>query len=110
MSEMLDPKEALIDIYCKQLKLPGLKVAFRDLARDAMTQNQTPTAFLTACLATELDARAQRRLTARLRQAKFPEAKTIENSTLPAYPNCPKQQLFHYLNASSSKKKKISFV
>lgn len=31
MTEILDPKEALVDIYCKQLKLPGLKASFRDI-------------------------------------------------------------------------------
>ena len=105
MSEMLDPKEALIDIYCKQLKLPGLKVAFRDLARDAMTQNQTPTAFLTACLATELDARAQRRLTARLRQAKFPEAKTIEKFDFASIPKLPKTTIVSLLECQFIKKR-----
>lgn len=39
MNEYLDPKEAVVDIYCKELKLPGLKDSFRDIARDAMIQN-----------------------------------------------------------------------
>lgn len=90
MSEILDPKEAMVDIYCKQLKLPGLKIAFRELARDAMTQNQTPIAFLAACLAKEIDTRASKRLTTRLRQAKFPEAKTIEGFDFTSIPKLPK--------------------
>lgn len=54
MTELLDAKEAVIDIYCKQLKLPGLKAHFRDLAWDAMAQNQPPTSFLAAALAKEV--------------------------------------------------------
>lgn len=90
MSEILDPKEAMVDIYCKQLKLPGLKIAFRELARDAMTQNQTPVAFLAACLAKEIDTRASKRLITRLRQARFPEAKTIEVFDFTSIPKLPK--------------------
>ena len=45
MNDIPDVKEAVVEIYCKQLKLPGLKSAFRELARDAMMQNQTPVAF-----------------------------------------------------------------
>lgn len=55
MTETMDPKEALVEIYCKQLKLPGLKRSFRELSRDTMTHNQTSNAFLAACLARELE-------------------------------------------------------
>lgn len=90
MSELLDPKEAVVDIYCKQLKLPGLKTSFRELARDAMAQNQTPTAFLSACLAKEVESRAQRRLTTRLKQSRFHEVKTIETFEFTSIPKLPK--------------------
>ena len=60
MTELLDAKEAIVDIHCKQLKLPGLKAHFRDLARDAMTQNQTPISFLAASLAKEVEVRVQK--------------------------------------------------
>lgn len=90
MSEILDPKEALVDIYCKQLKLPGVKTAFRQLTREAMIQNQTPISFLAACLATEVESRQQKRLNARLKQAKFPEAKTLENFDFATIPKLPK--------------------
>jgi DNA replication protein DnaC len=90
MSEVLDPKEAVVDIYCKQLKLPGLKVSFRELARDAMAQNQTPVTFLAACLSRETEIRAQKRLITRLKQARFPEAKTIETFDFISIPKLPK--------------------
>lgn len=90
MSELLDPKEAMVDIYCKQLKLPGLKSTFQELARDAMAQNQTPVAFLAACLAKEVETRAQKRLSTRLRQAKFPEVKTVEAFEFTSIPKLPR--------------------
>ena len=90
MTETMDPKEALVEIYCKQLKLPGLKSFFRELSRDAMTHNQTSTAFLAACLARELESRQQKRLTNRLKQAKFPEVKTLDTFDFKASPKLPR--------------------
>ncbi|GAB6180155.1 IS21-like element helper ATPase IstB [Desulfotomaculum defluvii] len=93
MSEHLDPREAMVDIYCKQLKLPGLKASFRELARDAMEQNQTPTAFLAACLAKEVEMRVQKRLSTRLKQAKFSEIKTLESFDFISIPKLPKTKV-----------------
>ncbi|AQS58041.1 IS21-like element helper ATPase IstB [Desulforamulus ferrireducens] len=93
MREHLDPREALVDIYCKQLKLPGLKASFRELARDAMEQNQTPTAFLAACLAKEVEMRVQKRLSTRLKQAKFNEIKTLEGFDFNSIPKLPKTKV-----------------
>ncbi|SHL06068.1 IS21-like element helper ATPase IstB [Desulforamulus aeronauticus] len=93
MSESMDPREAMVDIYCKQLKLPGLKVSFRELARDAMTQNQTPTSFLAACLAKEVELRAQKRLTTRVNQARFSEIKTLESFEFTSIPKLPRTKI-----------------
>lgn len=93
MTEILDPKEALVDIYCKQLKLPGLKATFRDMARDAAALNQTPVAFLAGCLAAEVESRAKKRLSTRLKQARFPEIKTIETFDFTSIPKLPKNTI-----------------
>ncbi|HHY25757.1 MAG TPA: ATP-binding protein [Desulfitobacterium dehalogenans] len=93
MTELLDAKEAVIDIYCKQLKLPGLKAHFRDLARDAMAQNQTPTSFLTAALAKEVEVRTQKRLATRLKQSRIQEMKTIEGFDFLSIPQVPKTKI-----------------
>ncbi|GAB6178830.1 IS21-like element helper ATPase IstB [Desulfotomaculum defluvii] len=93
MSEHLDPREAMVDIYCKQLKLPGLKASFRELARDAMEQNQTPTSFLAACLAKEVEIQVQKRLSTRLKQAKFSEIKTLESFDFTSIPKLPKTKV-----------------
>lgn len=101
MSEHLDPREALVDIYCKQLKLPGLKSSFRELARDAMEQNQTPTSFLAACLAKEVDIRVQKRLSTRLKQTKFSEIKTLESFDFTSIPKLPKTKVISSNSALS---------
>ncbi|RYD07010.1 hypothetical protein N752_00075 [Desulforamulus aquiferis] len=82
-----------MDIYCKQLKLPGLKSSFRELARDAMEQNQTPTSFFTACLAKEVEIRVQKRLSTRLKQTKFTEIKTLETFDFTSIPKLPKTKV-----------------
>jgi len=93
MSDVLDPREAMVDIYCKQLKLPGLKQTFRELARDAMIQNQTPISFLAACLAKEVELRTQRRLSLALKKARFNELKTIETFDFTSIPKLPKTKI-----------------
>ncbi|HHU86844.1 MAG TPA: ATP-binding protein [Peptococcaceae bacterium] len=93
MNDIPDVKEAVVEIYCKQLKLPGLKSAFRELARDAMMQNQTPVAFLAACLGKEVEIRAEKRLNNRLKQARFPRIKTLESFDFLNIPKLPKTKI-----------------
>lgn len=93
MTELPDAKEAVVDIYCKQLKLPGLKTHFRDLARDAMTENQTPISFLAAALAKEVEIRVQKRLTTRLKQSRISEIKTVEGFDFTSIPKVPKNKI-----------------
>lgn len=105
MTEILDPKEALVDIYCRQLKLPGLKATFRDMARDAAAQNQTPVAFLAGCLAAEVESRAKKRLSTRLKQARFPEVKTIETFDFTSIPKLPKNTIISLIECKFIKER-----
>jgi len=41
-----DPTQGLIDLYCSELKLPGLRRAYKGIARDAISQNQSHQVFL----------------------------------------------------------------
>ncbi|NPV37632.1 MAG: ATP-binding protein [Bacteroidales bacterium] len=93
MNDISEVKEAVVEIYCKQLKLPGLKSAFRELARDAMIQNQTPIGFLAACLGKEIEMRTEKRLNNRLKQARFPQVKTLENFDFLSIPKLPKTKI-----------------
>ena len=55
-------QESLVDFYCKELKLPGLRRAYREIAREALAQGRAPIDFLAACLAQELASRRESRL------------------------------------------------
>ncbi len=87
------PREAtraLIELYCHELKLPGVRSAFPAVAREAAEQAQSYPAFLAACLAQELQARREHRLTNRLRQARFPAPKSLADFDFLAVPQLPK--------------------
>lgn len=81
-----DPISGMLDLYCRELKLPGLRAGYAAIARDATSQGQSYPAFLAACLASEIVRRREHRLTTRLAQARFPVAKTIETFDFAAMP------------------------
>lgn len=85
-----DATHALVEIYCRELKLPGLRSAYQSIARDAVTQSQSYAAFLAACLTHEIESRRQHRLATRLAGARFPAIKTLENFDFLALPQLPK--------------------
>jgi len=93
VNELLDAREAVVDIYCKQLRLPGLKAGFRELARDAMEQNQTPTSYLAACLGRELECRSEKRFRTRLKQSRIHEMKTLDAFDFKSIPKLPKNKV-----------------
>lgn len=82
--------QALVELYCRELKLPGMRAAFPAVAREAAAQAQSYPAFLAACLAQELQARREHRLTNRVRQARFPAPKSLADFDFLAVPHLPK--------------------
>lgn len=84
---------ALVDLYCRELKLPGLRASYPAVARDAAAQGQSYPAFLAACLAQELASRREHRLAARLRQARFPAPKSLDGFDFAALPSLPKARV-----------------
>ena len=90
---MTDPREALLDNYLRDLKMPGLKRTYRSLAREAFEQSKHPLDFLSACLATEADSRREHRLQAHLRSARFPMVKTLDAFDFSAIPSLPKPKV-----------------
>lgn len=73
-----DATQALIEVYCRELKLAGLRKNYQSVARDATSQGQSYLAFLVACLSQEVESRKEHRLAEHLRQARFPVHKTLE--------------------------------
>jgi len=93
MNSSTDPTQALLDLYCRELKLPGLRHAAPAVAREAAEANQSYPAFLVTCLAQELTSRREHRLTHRLAQARFPAPKTLESFDFLAVPDLPKAKV-----------------
>ena len=82
--------DAVVELACRELKMPGLRAAYPAIARDAAGQGQSYTAFLAACLSQELTSRRQHRLAALLGQARFPGPKTLDTFDFAAVPQLPK--------------------
>ncbi len=100
-----EPNEALIDLYCKELKLPGLRRAYRDIARESINQGRLPTDFLSACLAQELASRRESRLKTRLHQARFPATKTLDTFDFTLMPDLSKTKVLTLAKGDFIKKK-----
>ncbi|WP_067625982.1 IS21-like element helper ATPase IstB [Alicyclobacillus acidiphilus] len=84
---------AMIDLHCKELRMPGLKRAYESLGREAQNRNHTMVQYLAACLNEEVSSRQQSRLQTYTRQAKFPAVKTLEEFDFTAIPALPKAKI-----------------
>jgi len=71
--------EALIDAHALELKLPTVRRRHRQLAAEALREQQTHTAYLAALLEAESAERAERRERRRLLDARFPVIKRLED-------------------------------
>lgn len=90
-----DIHAAMVDIYCKELKMPGLRKTYASLARDATTNGQSMIQYLAACLAEEMASRKQSRLQTYTRQARFPAHKTLEEFDFSMIPALSKSRIWH---------------
>lgn len=89
----IEIQEAQIEMACKELRLPGLRLQFRALAREALDKDMDYIHFLRACLEQELHERHQKRQQALLRQAKFPNPKTLADFDFTKAPQLPKMKI-----------------
>ena len=71
-------REAVIEQYLKALKLPGFASTYQGLARQARDGGWDYEDFLTELLDSESRSREERTAKRRLKEAKFPEIKTLE--------------------------------
>jgi len=81
--------EALIEAHATELKLPTVKRRFRQLATEAVREQQTPVAYLAALLEAEMAERAERREKRRLIDARFPIIKRLEEFQFADNPKVP---------------------
>lgn len=68
----------LVRVQCKQLKMPGLARSFEPLARQAREERWAAEDYLHECLSVEQTSRHESAVRERVRQARFPELKTLD--------------------------------
>ena len=85
-----NPTEALVDIYLKELKLPGIRASYGAVLRETTAEAKGPLEFLCACLAGEIETRQANRFKARLKQARFPNVKSLFDYNFSAMPKLDK--------------------
>jgi DNA replication protein DnaC len=68
----------LVRVQSRELKMPGLARAFDALARQAETEHWSHEDYLHEALAVELTSRRESAVRQRLRDARFPEQKTLD--------------------------------
>jgi DNA replication protein DnaC len=69
----------MIRLHARALRMPGLARSFEKLCREAQECNWSYEDLLREALATEIHSRTQATLQTRLREARFPEHKTLDS-------------------------------
>jgi len=85
--------EAMLQSYCKQLRLPGIRRDYQELVRQAQQQTIPPLRFLINCLEHEAVDRKQRQRQARTKAAKFPQLKRFEDFDFALIPQLSRDQV-----------------
>ena len=85
----------LLEAYLKRLKLPGVARSYAALAREAENTHQTYEGYLLALTEQEVQQREANVQQARLRQARFPAVKTLDQFDFSLVPHLNKPKLLH---------------
>jgi DNA replication protein DnaC len=80
---------ATVEAYCRALRLPTVAGQFERLAQDAARENQTHTSYLTTLLGAEVEERERHTIERRIKEARLPRLKTLEEFDFAAAPHIP---------------------
>jgi DNA replication protein DnaC len=80
---------ATVEQYCRLLRLPTVAAQFERLAGEATRSNQSHTSYLAELLGAEVDERERHTIERRLREARLPRMKTLEEFDFTATPHAP---------------------
>lgn len=86
---------AQVELYAQELKMPGLKGHFREIARQSRAGEESHEAYLAACLRSEIESRRENRLRDRLKQARFPQEKTLGEFDFTLLASLSKEETIH---------------
>jgi len=80
-------ERAAVEQSCKLLRLPTIAAQFERLAQEALKQRQTHTTYLAELLSAEVEERERHTIERRLREARLPRLKTLEEFDFGAAPH-----------------------
>lgn len=92
--------EAMVELYCRALKMPTLRKGFRQVVRDSQLVGASMPEFLSSCLAHEIEGRHQSAMAARMKQARFPSIKTLDSFDFAAVPGLDKNKILGMADGS----------
>ena len=78
---------ATVEQYCKLLRLPTIAAQFERLAQEAIKTNQSPIRYLAELLGSEVDERERHTIERRMKEAKLPRMKTLDEFDYTATPH-----------------------
>lgn len=84
---------ATIGQYCKQLRMPTVGAQFAKMADEAAKQSRSHLSYLDALLAQEVEERERHVVDRRIREAKLPRVKTLEDFDFSKSPQVPAAQV-----------------
>jgi DNA replication protein DnaC len=90
---LADPQVALVQTYLKQLRLPTIARECVALAREAEHQHAGYLGYLQVLVEHEVAERREHQVQRRLKQARFPYPKRLEDFDFSALPALPKTQV-----------------
>ena len=93
MKASLPMQQQVIQQYCKQLRVPSMGAQFRSLAEAAIHQQQSHLDFLEALLAAEIEEREHNLVQRRLKDARLPKTKTLDEFNFSSAPHIPASKL-----------------
>lgn len=93
MNPLQETQEALMELYCKELKLSGVRQIYQEAARQTTRTGQSPIDFLRTCLAHEIGTRRAHQLQRRLKQARFPWRKSLGDFDFTSIPKLSKEKI-----------------
>src|SRR5947209_19664530 len=77
-SAMADLQDATIRQHCKVLRMPMMASQFSSLAEQAVRENRTHIGYLEALLTAEIEEREKNTIERRIKEARLPRVKTLE--------------------------------
>ena len=84
----------LIESYAKRLRLPAIKRHYASIINDAIEREISYEDFLIACFEQDVILRDSNQIAHRIKQAKFPQLKTLETYEFDAIPTLNKQKIW----------------